>query len=915
MTTLAEFRQAYRSAVEKYSQWDESEHPRDKTGRFASKESGGEESTIGRSNTDWAATPIPPYDVAARMEAFAKMTDEDLQSVLQDIEKKPYTSINRLHKQAIRDELAERSIDRVRHGHKVGDVIAFVRHGKPPESGISTNNRDEIPEKGVSVYLLHEGKPEYVGWYFGMWERPAYSGIGQIVDWGSDGEPVVEIQSIRRDARFDRPEGEVIPQDDKAAGEKYAQAALWDESEHPRDREGKFSSTGVGRTINSAKQWQDTFWKARSKGHLTQGNVMYLTGVSNDATRQAAGGMNNLGLLITPHTPQYADHIKDYPAFALDNGVWSEFTGAAPFSDERFMKALDRVTEAPGGREKCLFVVAPDVVGDAKATRERSAPYLKRIRERGLPAAYVLQNGIKGVSDVPWDDIDVLFLGGTTAFKLGFHEPPLKDGQPQQSPSDRELAKAGNNPAFFRVIREARRRKIPVHMGRVNSFKRMEVAGWGLGSSTADGTFLGYGPKTNLPQLLKWLKALDREGSGEFYRSAADAEQYRQASPAGWGSSGDEPADDQDEGLAWINMGGARVQVNAEDEIVQGCPGLEGSNLADLGEDEDPEHRRQRAEKQKAAEAEGWESNRQKRLRETWRKARDAAPEETLVMLKSGSKLWAFEEDARQLLLAAQIGNGDVASFDEDKLESHLEALLGRGIRVAVAEPEKGSHQWTEPEAVRELPENAIEDVQMTDLVDHDAISSMLRSVAEYDPTLLAGLKAVQGGIFRQIPGQAPHLAVADTANGRIWLPDGRTPADAATLVHELTHLRQKAQGQIPPGGRDAMTPDEFNALEGEAFQAAAAFSRWRETKGQHPTPPSARAPGTHQHGGRQLRSFEGPRHVVLPPLGRGRLDGRLARRGGGDRQAAGRQADPPAKQEGSAAVGGAWRRRPGPGA
>lgn len=83
---------------------------------------------------------------------------------------------------------------------RIGQVIEFVRYGKPPVSGVSQNHRDGYAESGVSVYEVVNGEPQYVGFHFGFLSRPAYVGKGVIVGWGSDGEPLVEIQSIKRRA-------------------------------------------------------------------------------------------------------------------------------------------------------------------------------------------------------------------------------------------------------------------------------------------------------------------------------------------------------------------------------------------------------------------------------------------------------------------------------------------------------------------------------------------------------------------------------------------------------------------------------------------------------------------------------------------------------------------------------------------
>lgn len=124
----------------------------------------------------------------------------------------------------------------------------------------------------------------------------------------------------------------------------------------------------------------------------------------------------------------------------------------------------------------CLFAAAPDVVGDAAATLADSAPWLPRIRALGFPAALVAQDGLENLP-IPWDAFDALFIGGTTAWKLGS--------------AAREL------------VAEAKRRGKWVHMGRVNSARRFRYAE-ATGCDSADGTYLTFGPDTNLPRLLAW---------------------------------------------------------------------------------------------------------------------------------------------------------------------------------------------------------------------------------------------------------------------------------------------------------------------------------------------------------------------------------------------------------------------------
>jgi hypothetical protein len=132
--------------------------------------------------------------------------------------------------------------------------------------------------------------------------------------------------------------------------------------------------------------------------------------------------------------------------------------------------------------DSCLFAVAPDVVGDAAATLEKSAPWLPQIRALGYKVAFVAQDGLEALS-VPWNDFDCLFIGGSTEWKLGPHARTL--------------------------AAEAKRRGKWVHMGRVNSERRYRYAA-AIGCDSADGTFLTFGPDVNLPRLLSWVRTVDQ---------------------------------------------------------------------------------------------------------------------------------------------------------------------------------------------------------------------------------------------------------------------------------------------------------------------------------------------------------------------------------------------------------------------
>ena len=160
-----------------------------------------------------------------------------------------------------------------------------------------------------------------------------------------------------------------------------------------------------------------------------------------------------------------------WPYWAIDNGC---YTKPEKHNDDDYLATLRRLVDLSP-----MFATAPDVVGDATATLVRSVPMLAKIRATGVPAALVAQDGLTA-DMVPWDAIDWLFLGGTTEWKL--------------------------SSAARSLLIEATHRHVPVHMGRVNSWRRYKVAReWGC--TSADGTYVGFGPDLNAPKVERWLSA------------------------------------------------------------------------------------------------------------------------------------------------------------------------------------------------------------------------------------------------------------------------------------------------------------------------------------------------------------------------------------------------------------------------
>lgn len=176
----------------------------------------------------------------------------------------------------------------------------------------------------------------------------------------------------------------------------------------------------------------------------------------------------NLGVLSSPRCFYRDAHDKGY-RWAADNDAFLAWDA------DRFQLMLDKAAGIPG----CLFVVAPDVVGDAKATRERFFEWHDRLRATGQPLAFVAQDGVDD-DFVPWEHIDCLFIGGTTEFKMG--------------------------PVAAELAREARRRGKWLHMGRVNSRRRIRYAK-SLGCDSLDGTNFSMFRRTALPWALTWASA------------------------------------------------------------------------------------------------------------------------------------------------------------------------------------------------------------------------------------------------------------------------------------------------------------------------------------------------------------------------------------------------------------------------
>lgn len=162
-----------------------------------------------------------------------------------------------------------------------------------------------------------------------------------------------------------------------------------------------------------------------------------------------------------------------YIPYVLDNGV---FTNWQP---DLFMQTLKRTTRL----HRPLWIVVPDVVGDAEETVKMWNEWYERIEPFG-PLAFACQDGMNPES-VP-EKAFCCFIGGTTRWKL-------------------------KNAHRFKGVRPW------LHIGRVNTYRRLRWAE-DIGADSVDGTGFFRGDKNQLAGLIKFFMGKDRiRKRGLFY--------------------------------------------------------------------------------------------------------------------------------------------------------------------------------------------------------------------------------------------------------------------------------------------------------------------------------------------------------------------------------------------------------------
>lgn len=183
-----------------------------------------------------------------------------------------------------------------------------------------------------------------------------------------------------------------------------------------------------------------------------------------EAWRTRGEASAHLGRLVTPgNFSRASDTAGAGIPWAADND------GFRGVDFEAFERMVVGLAHLPG----CLFVTVPDVLADAGQTLLLWDEWAPVVMRYGLPAALVLQDGMTP-ADVPWRAVDALFIGGTDAYKLGSEVR-----------------------AIVKRAREQRRR-LHVHMGRVNTYKRIRYAAE-IGCDSFDGSKYSRWRDTHLP--------------------------------------------------------------------------------------------------------------------------------------------------------------------------------------------------------------------------------------------------------------------------------------------------------------------------------------------------------------------------------------------------------------------------------
>jgi hypothetical protein len=180
----------------------------------------------------------------------------------------------------------------------------------------------------------------------------------------------------------------------------------------------------------------------------------------------------NPGCLGHIHSPGQKINFYPWLPYALDNGRFISSTKGRHWDESLFIAHLNYASSLPSPP---LWVVVPDVWGDANQTLAEWEVWAPRLRAWGFPLAFAVQDGIDP-KDVP-TDCDVVFIGGSDNWRY---------------PRINQYVELGK----------------PVHVGRVNHSKYLWAC-HDAGVTSCDGTGWFRGDKRQLNALLHYLEFLN----------------------------------------------------------------------------------------------------------------------------------------------------------------------------------------------------------------------------------------------------------------------------------------------------------------------------------------------------------------------------------------------------------------------
>lgn len=141
--------------------------------------------------------------------------------------------------------------------------------------------------------------------------------------------------------------------------------------------------------------------------------------------------------------------------YAMDNGAWTAYQQDLPFDERAFSKAIDLLGASAD------WIVIPDIVAGGLRSLDYSLAWIERLRGLSTPLLLAVQDGmaIDDVRSLLSPSVGI-FIGGTTSWK---EETAQQWGA------------------------LARRRNCYLHVGRVNSQRRIAICA-AAGANSFDGT-------------------------------------------------------------------------------------------------------------------------------------------------------------------------------------------------------------------------------------------------------------------------------------------------------------------------------------------------------------------------------------------------------------------------------------------